>query len=72
MADKTPAASPAPDDVSPSMRWLGYLGLVLGFGAVALTVDSGSVSVLGFSFPVSVPIIAALAFAGAGLRHRTM
>ena len=70
MADKTPASSPVPDDVSPSMRWLGYLGLVLGFGAVALTVDSGSVSVLGFSFPVSVPIIAALAFAGGILGGR--
>ncbi len=70
MADKTPAAKPSGDEPSVNMRWLGYLGLILGFGAVALTVDSGSVSVLGFSFPISVPIIAAVAFAGGILGGR--
>ncbi|WP_062311358.1 hypothetical protein [Demequina rhizosphaerae] len=57
-------------DRSVNLRWLGYLGLVLGFGAVVLTVDSGSVSVMGFSFDVSVPIIAALAFLGGILGGR--
>ncbi len=66
MAQKPPAS----DQSSVNLRWLGYLGLVLGFGAVVLTVDSGSVSILGFSFPVSVPIIAAIAFAGGILGGR--
>lgn len=70
MAQKTPAPQGSGDEPGVNVRWLGYLGLVLGFGAVALTVDSGSVSVLGFSFPVSVPIIAAIAFAGGILGGR--
>ena len=68
MADKSPASSTP--EVGLNVRWLGYLGLVLGVGAVVLTVDSGSVSILGFSFPVSVPIIAAVAFGGGILGGR--
>ncbi|WP_062521813.1 hypothetical protein [Demequina silvatica] len=63
------AQQPEPER-SVNVRWLGYLGLVVGVGAVVLTVDSGSVSVLGFSFDVSVPIIAALAFLGGILGGR--
>ncbi|MDN4478587.1 hypothetical protein [Demequina lignilytica] len=70
MPDKTPAPQASGGVPSVNVRWLGYLGLVLGFGAVALTVDSGSVSVLGFSFPISVPLIAAIAFAGGILGGR--
>ncbi|SEJ64426.1 hypothetical protein [Demequina mangrovi] len=65
------AESKAPDSVaSPALRWLGYLGLLLGFGTVVLTVDSGSVSVMGFSFDIAVPIIAAVAFVGGMLAAR--
>ncbi|WP_296666233.1 hypothetical protein [Demequina sp.] len=63
--DRKPGAEPGVN-----LRWLGYLGLVLGFGAVVLTVDSGTVSVLGFGFPISVPIIAGIAFLGGILGGR--
>jgi|GEM_PF-5249239 len=55
---------------SEGARWLGYLGLAVGLGAVVLTVDSGSVSVMGFSFDVAVIVIAGLAFLGGILAGR--
>lgn len=61
---------PTGDTRGINMRWLGYLGLVIGAGAIVLTVDSGSVAVLGLSVNVSVPIIAALAFLGGILGGR--
>ncbi|WP_062465168.1 hypothetical protein [Demequina soli] len=67
---KKPAQPPEGSSGNPNLKLLGYLGLILGFGAVALTVDSGSVTVLGFSFPVAVPIIAAIAFVGGLLAGR--
>ncbi|WP_062390090.1 hypothetical protein [Demequina iriomotensis] len=70
MADpKRPEQAPEPAK-RPAFTFLGYLGLLLGFGAVALTVDSGSVTVLGFSFSWPVPAIAAVAFVGGLLAAR--
>ena len=66
MIDKNPPAGAT----SVNLRWLGYLGLALGLGAVVLTVDSGSVSVAGLGLDVAVPIIAAVAFLGGLLGGR--
>ncbi len=70
MAQNSSSGPPAGDEPGVNVRWLGYLGLVLGLGAVVLTVDSGSVTVLGFSFPIAVPILVAVAFAGGVLGGR--
>ncbi|WP_062304951.1 hypothetical protein [Demequina subtropica] len=66
---KQPGPPPEPAR-STGFTFLGYLGLILGLGAVALTVDSGSVEVLGFSFDWPVMLIAAVAFVGGLLAAR--
>ena len=65
-----PDSTPPRPETSVNMRWLGYLGLVLGLGAVVLSVDAGSVTLMGISFPVAVPIVAAVAFVGGLLGGR--